>query len=1026
MNKYVRPLLLLLCVQTATHAKYVRGQKLSLQHLANTTETQERLLGKEAEDPTTPSPKEPTTSKGGTPAAKPQAAHPQAGQPQSREEAVKILSQFLEKLYNVNPQMAIELSKNPQLALQYALNPQAAARLFSAAKGGNKSFLEKVKGSLLSWKQRLSLSSAKQAAFGFLGRSVLRVWDKVFDMIAKVMELVVGKDKFYQMNKDGSVKVNTGPPLRGPAGIIKTGDPLPLLVTVKKQDLLGRVGRYQEPSSWYMARHSKQQMLALIQGAAIEKTVKALISSLERAVIRPFLSAQLALPEWKLSYEHYMLFMYEKAYPGENILDPERLCERMHAHITSKHFKKQTKPPFELNEVLAIRDKATQKKQLERKILEHMSKSFAPLQSVLEKGNQDFSVFENREAELRAQLEKLKKGQGVYLVARNPEKEQLKDVVMREAKNLGKGVKEDATMAAMMTSPFLLAIPMTLALTQEIAISLPKALVQKFAGSTAPEHVPDNTRQLAAIRLQALLFSRILHLIRDNKKPIGKTVIALRLSGEQGSFDKKNFLLISPLAQHRLLAMQEKLIKTYQTFIEPDLRSAINNMSYEQFITKLILPRLLTKAMPKTAAAKLAQLSGREDLLDEHGNLSESYIAQHQDHVEAFMEGSFHTVIATVEFIAAVKSFMRMEKLAGNYVKLFDSIDNVLYHVHQIGAAQGINPDNLLSRGAKRLYRKLPFAKSEQDKMKTALFTLAQERRYDHIIEQVPGFTLQDPVLLTMQAALIERAAQKRNGTHTPQAGEYTVDQWLDALQEHVSGIKAKKDFKRNEFFGGKAATAEQIRREAERINQQARSSVRNLLTGLSDAFITLHGAYHDWGIRDFLTIVDRTGVGITAIPGKALMMIASHAVVPHLVGKGLEYIFSKTLLPLMARIRLFHHPSLQSALMRTVAGLLSTAEQAAGVREDERKSFGYRIGHGVSKTLLEGFHKGGPTGAVMRGIRYVQGALGGVRMLNPFGDGSDEDDEEILDDNDYVDDTPQSSAPQALVHHTPAPPVMA
>ena len=986
MNYFLRIILATLLFSVPLVAESPQNRDATLADLAETNRAQS-ALNKRHDQPTAPH----------------QASKQQQDAAVPAISDAELVEQFLQRLHHVNPDLAGQLAhpRNKGAAQKLALTPELAQKLLKgeavpqigipASKNRKRSFLGRVKQTLSNIKEKLTFNPLKMKITSVIGKMVMMVWGKVWEGLAKMVEIIVGKSKFYDTNPDGSVKRNLGPPVKGPAGkVIKTGDPLPRMVEIKRQHPhTGQVITMKQPSSWYMARQSKEQFMAMIQGAAVEKTIRATLKTIDRLIVRRLLSATLQLPEWKLSHAHYMLYMYEKSHPEINILNPDKLAASVLGHVKGKHFDPTVKMPIDIAQFMSISDESTQEAQIKRAIIEDLAKRYEPaLHMLTHNGCNDAFIPGNNRADVENTLKEAEPHQAYALTTVKPQDAHMQATLKREGKALGKAVFEDLKFGAMITMPQIMMVPLALQMGKKVVLDAPRYLIQKFAGTKeaaqATQHDAGLNDQLENYKKQAAQLHIILEAIRSYEKPIGHRVIAIRINGKKDdNYNAADFLFITPSMQHQLLGIQESIIEAYGSLIEPELKMAVGGMPYEEYIKRLVLPRFLAKVMPipDIALKKLMPLNKYNEFFDAQGKLrankkddfqkwKEAYVADNQEACEAMIGGAYHTVIAFVDFVTMVKTFNRLPKLAGNYVALFDCIDNLLIQISLIGATQGINGDDLLSRGKDRVLNKVRgivhaaplIGRVVGEASKDRGLSIMQERRLAHITQQVPGFSpFKDKEALRLLIT-----------------GD--IDAWLKALEIHVAQLRAKKDLKRAEFFGGSKAEDANIAARADKLKKQATSSLRTALIGISDVVATMHGAYREWGVREILEEIDRTGKGLTEMPADTLIKIAGHAMIPHLVGRGLEYIFGKLFMPLVSRISLLHDPRMRAQLSAMIGGALGQAEQMSGGQSIQGRGIGYRLGRGLTSAVMK-------QGLMQGGMAYGMSLMGSAKHLadNPM-----------------------------------------
>jgi hypothetical protein len=591
-------------------------------------------------------------------------------------------------------QQAMGYMQHPQVQQKLASDPKALKPIMEGVEKALRRPDPRSKprgfwGRLDALRQKLSPTGLTQSFNEKLGMFILRGWNKFGKMIRRALVAIIGKKNIYELDGKGEIKRNpqTGDPL--PKMVMRTRNILDLDRTLSPEGMMGagmtafagfqavQQGKmpkatYQErgPNRWYEMLHNRHNLLRAIIEAGMMRVNRTLLHSVERLFIRPLLMNHLHIPEWKVSYAHYLLYMHTKINHTENLLSATGLAEKMRPLIEHPQNFVQHRLPFDLEEVRQLYRKSEAGK------VEAMAK--------LEKGIRTFmhKVYQP----LIAQIQSVSQPGKLTAMSDDRWTHELKELGLEFAD----GMRDNQSFTAHAILGIARQTNKRLKITDLIGKS-----DDSLTGSPASQFESD----MADIE-------RVVNAI--HARPANSTTpVTFRGTA------------LSPVMERKVVWATERVIDMFRDFILPPLQGQSGLLSYPQYMRRLIMPQLAMKFMPNSLKEKLG-FNGQ------HGMQK----AAQQFHViEEFFDATFHGLDAIIDLIALVKEFRNTTSFRGKYYQFGTTLNTCLVKVSMALSSLGVSGDpDLMEHGMKYLlgrfvHKKLgsPFTPFEEQRIANAL-----------------------------------------------------------------------------------------------------------------------------------------------------------------------------------------------------------------------------------------------------------------------------------------------------------------
>jgi hypothetical protein len=560
----------------------------------------------------------------------------------------------------------------------------------------------------------------------FVGSLFLRFWSNVWDIVRDGLANVVGIEKIYELNSDGSIKTN------------KYGTKMPRLITQFSLNDEGESVKEMIPTKWYKVLEDRNSLLGLIVTSGIDGSVEATFKSLDRLFFRPLTSKVLQIPLWKLSHLHYQLAMTELQYPGVPVINPKALATNILKNKNPGLFMTNMFP-FSLRSIMAAKEH--QEKMLITAITQHLWTIYQPIWQELE---QHIKV--SRRNDEAAQGDSAKFGSDLATQAQT----EYKGKKLNKAQVFGdKLVDEASTIAleSMRAKVFDGPLAQYMAYAT-LALRIPEAIfgaqfntqpaTQLVGNDGQPLNDELTNKLMIAIdicdALAAKARSRNLEIADD--KQLNEMIWVTHASGERNLY-KVN---IGQDLVTKLLERQEQGLREYLPFC-----SHFAGEPYDRYIVKLLMPRLIIKGIPASIREELgiynyADATASIELIKNKFNIT------------------FKSLTAISSLMAMIKKFEGTKTFAGRYVEIGDTFDRCLQDLSSL--VQSVYPtpkDPWQKRLVDMTRRSVLGQVSKHDRLPPLTWT-------EHITNFV--FAKQAPAFSVTQKSRLQVAAQKSGYTN--------------------------------------------------------------------------------------------------------------------------------------------------------------------------------------------------------------------------------------------------------------------
>jgi len=788
-----------------------------------------------------------------------------------------------------------------------------------------------------------SFSNLKNKFYSLIGSALQQTWGTIWNTVGTMLEYIIGRDKFYEMDKDGNILK------------YKNGEPVPRMARDEQGHIIRDEQGLPTPNFWSSVRSGKDHLLGLIAAAGADASIRATVNTLDHLVFRPLVIKLLNIPAWKLSYNHYLHYLYKQAHPQQDLLDPLILAVKIAQKIINGSLAVRTSFPIDVS---FLRQKANNIQQLVgtvstdtlirqtklvKRIQAYMWEQYKP---VWDEYNQNKTDTETPDS--------LGPSFGTY--ARAAKSQMLDDVKH---------------------GPLAMGNPL-IAATYMATVHVPQLLWRKFSNPREEEEevADDNNEQIKTM-------NKILKKIKSSAEPNG----VIKLSTTSESY------YLHPPTQQKLLFAQEQIIEAFKPAFIDELNSATDRVPYTTYLKRLILPKMLGKLIPWNALP--------QEFKDTLGIRNTRELTQNLPKIEKLFDKTYHVAIAVTDLIAIAQELKGMKKLSGNYVKLFDAIDIALLRIMQTMRALGIPgprtsiaPEFLLDR----LWHRIG---PRPNPLNLDAFTQEQQRQLSEALSKVndgPNVTItvtdaksSGLANLTVKEALdtLEdralTAKQKKEAANTA----------FPVILKTLDRTRAEKDLERARFFDELAERTDeqQYKTDRHKAYEAARKAANRTLLGfirlssITTLISTLRELYTEWGIREVLEELDAHGQSPQQAGIKVLLRITKDRVVPHLVGIGVHWLFGKLFTVVLNKLGINEN----GLLMQHIQPFFQMAESFMA------RASGGQFGRGL------GYHLGRIL-ATKQGRDTAMGAYGIGKELMGFEDAPlDGDAMEVLLQNDTM-----------------------
>lgn len=854
---------------------------------------------------------------------------------------------FLNKLIGINSPVP---STPGSAASRPTVQPPKPQGFFGHATAfGRKigSFMGKIKNTF-------SVKAGGSRLTSFVSKLFEKFWYRIWRVVGYTLSRVIGKEKIYEIDSDGNIKVDVH------------GHKVPKILPQKTMDpATGEEVTHMAPSKWYGIIENPNSLLGTFAMAGIDRATKSTLHSMDRLLLRPLASRFLQIPLWKLSRTHYLLHLHQRHYPHEAALNPKLISKDILSYA-----QKQPKMLASLGlpkEYFDIRRIAKEKNA--------DKKANAILTAVT---NHMWSVYEGvwKEAKITkkvgdanvADVDKAHTGQ------ERQEDDSLLSKVFDEAKHIGKASFKGKVLEGPLVQYYIYA---------NLAMSIPRTLFDKFGIQKELKTESDSEASINK-RSYIDILDRTTQEIRTHYAKKADLTDRDKNPPEALAFTFKNgadtyTVTLYPSTQKRLLEAQEKLVKQYSPFLGKVLNAGD---SYEIYLKKLLLPRILAKVLPKAAQQKLK-------MTNSDGTTNLALVAARIDYVEKRFNRVYQTVQAITNLLALIKRFENIDQFAGHYTEIADTLDQFFYSLSNLGGSFGIQKDDWRKR-RKNVRRQLTakllskeFAKKALEKKKKwpyswlgvsaeKAFTPGQRQRIkvamakagvnagilmlnnaDQLKQYVRDGNNKEALTHTNDAegtntfardgaTAAEEASRIRSGIQR-QAARYryrpdddnhitlhTFKKWVnaefikpehaatkedaaaratDVIMHTLGTLAASKTRIEDDFYtdGAKLDTDEEMKKNAEKFATEMQSKLRMYLSHARAGIEAAHNLYRNYGLREILTAFDEhflaTGEPLTQIPMGTIGKIALREGLGHAVGLGAEKLLKKAMAPMLAQV---------------------------------------------------------------------------------------------------------------------------
>jgi hypothetical protein len=536
-----------------------------------------------------------------------------------------------------------------QLLLQ---NP---AKLLAAQRPYRKPLIQSTLATMSMLKKYMSPYQWGAVMREFIGSLFVKFWSSIWSLVRDALVLAIGAEKIYEVDKYGTIKRDSN------------NQKLPRLIPQYSVNENGEAEKKMVPTKWYGILEDQQSILGQIMLSGIDQSVISTLQSLDRLFLRPIASKTLNIPRWKLSHLHYRLAMTEMRNPTNQIITPRKLAE--YIERSPQKFQLVTSGlPFNLRTILGTKDTETRQKMLQVAITKHLWQIYEPIWAELQGSIKKAVPGATPPSE--DALEALTAMPGTGRKTRAAAAKSFADDVISEALEVGR----DSLKGKLQQGPLGMYM-----LYVNLALNIPHAIL-----SFDNQEKPDTELNLKAQDGRVIPASDIIKAVEicealaryerrvntESFKDYTKIQPRSITITHPGDTTPTTYQFkVAPITLTRLLEAQERGLKKYLPFMNDIIQD-----SYEEYIMKLVMPRLIFTLTPEAVKNQLgirtiADAASAITLFKRHYNIT------------------FDALVMISQMLAMIAKFEGKASLAGHYVEVADIIDNFLISISRLIAS---------------------------------------------------------------------------------------------------------------------------------------------------------------------------------------------------------------------------------------------------------------------------------------------------------------------------------------------------
>jgi hypothetical protein len=542
--------------------------------------------------------------------------------------------------------------KNPSFLQLFVQDPE---KLVSQARPYRKPLLPSIISTMTALKTYMSPTQWGNVMREFIGSLFVKFWSAIWHLVRDALVLAIGAEKIYEVDKYGAIKRDA------------QNQKLPRLIPQYSVNENGEAEKKMIPTKWYSILEDQQSILGQIMLSGIDQSTISTLQSLDRLLLRPIASKTLNIPRWKLSYFHYRLAMTEAKNPRSQLATPRKLAEYIEKS-PNKFTILTAGLPFNSRAILGTKDTETRQKMLQVAIAKQLWHAYEPIWAEL----QSSITVATRTADPTAtnNLSQLAPRKSTGTKTRAQEAKGFADDVLSEAIEVGK----DSLKGKLQDGPLGMYM-----LYVNLALNIPHAILS-FDNQEKPDteltlKTADGTDIPAGDILKAIEICEALARYERRThteswsdytkvRPYSITIT------HPGDTEPTTYQFkVAPITLTRLLEAQERGLKRYIPFM-----TDLGSESYEEYITKLLMPRLIFTLTPEAVKNKL----GIRTIAD-----AASSITLFKRHYAI----TFDACVMLSNMLAVIQKFDGQKTLAGHYVEVADIIDGFLISIQRLIAS---------------------------------------------------------------------------------------------------------------------------------------------------------------------------------------------------------------------------------------------------------------------------------------------------------------------------------------------------
>jgi len=589
-----------------------------------------------------------------------------------------------------------KLVENVDAVKQLLSDPRALLVKYKQAT--SQPILPKMLVAMKTLKKRMSPSEWWSTMTEFVGRFFVKFWHNIWQMVSAAIISVVGEEKIYELNRDGTVKTDA------------KGNKLPRLVMRYRVNEVGEAVKEMVPTKWFTALADEESLLGQLVQSGIDKSILSTFKSLDRLFYRPIVGTFLNIPLWKMSHVHYQLAMTQRRTPDQALITPK---------ILSDYILKEKNPgklltaglPFSLRSIMANKDAAEKNKVLQVAITKHLWSIYQPIwkdvqaevkvevdtagkevkthtdadgRTIKVVVNEDGTETMLADDALTEEGYRLRdedyylRGAGEQLPARAPT---LRAKTIDKAKEFSEKLQEEA--GSIIKDSLTAKIqegPLTPYLMYaNLALNIPQAMFgmqfqSKPNTALTDEEGKEISPEMTAVIMKAIdICDAITRKARENNQEqisdSDNITLEFKFALSHGAIGKPTEykVNIAPVTLKKLMERQESGLKRYLPFMEESLAGE----SYENYFAKLIIPRLVFKIFPRPAREKL----GIRTIADTADSI---------EIIKKYYAITYNTIESVSKLLSTIRQFEEMTSFAGHYVFISDKIYDLMLSVNRL------------------------------------------------------------------------------------------------------------------------------------------------------------------------------------------------------------------------------------------------------------------------------------------------------------------------------------------------------